>query len=204
MRVMIIGSQGSMGLRYQAILDWLHVPYDKFDTKYSEVNNFPERAELATHFIVASPTVTHFSYINSLAPMKKPILCEKPITRSLSDLEKILTVVDKENCPFSMMYQYSKLVKSQSSDLTLYDYFRHGPDGLVWDCLQIIGQANGEVVLKEKSPVWTCRINGEKLSLDQMDKAYIECVEDFFDKTYISNDEIFKVHKKTAEFGVKL
>lgn len=199
MSVLIIGSEGSMGKRYQSILNHKFVSYSCYDPKTNDVTELKPLLESATHFIIAAPTASHLILCKTLAPYQKPILCEKPVTRSLWELELILNGMITNKCPFTMMLQYSKLTQAEDKGKSWYNYFKHGPDGLIWDCMQIIALAKDEIEVKEDSPVWDCGLNGRKLSLGDMDWSYIHAVEDFLDAKYIPSEEIFKIHRKVAE-----
>lgn len=165
-----------MGLRYQAILRYLGKEFVGVDRETNEKKRL-EIAKTCDGIIIASPTETHEIVIQDLLEAKKPILCEKPVSKDIDALGRIIERVEKERVPFRMMYQYSILTNPSRIGKTFYDYFRHGSDGLMWDCLQIIGLARGECVLKENSPLWSCMINGKRLSLADMDAAYIAYIQ---------------------------
>ena len=104
-----------------------------------------------------------------------------------------------------MMFQYEFFVGPGLKGKTIYDYFRHGNDGLVWDCVQIIGLHEGkdeDLNLSEKSPVWTCQINGKKLELDNMDRAYMWAVDQWFINPKSQDPyRIVAIHEKTASLA---
>jgi hypothetical protein len=60
---------------------------------------------------------------------------------------------------------------------TYYNYYKHGGDGLIFDCINIYGNMKdfetSNVELKEESPVWGCCIDGKILDLADMDQAYV-------------------------------
>lgn len=197
--ILIIGAQGSMGTRYKAILNDLGVSYIGIDKEVS----LPEITNMAKNFkgiILATPTHTHYAIIKSLIPLCVPILCEKPVTKNIEELEDILMSAYKANCPFDMVYQYKYLVDDNSYGPTCYSYFRHGNDGLIWDCMQIIGLSRGPVNLFEKSPIWNCAINGVYLNLSDMDGAYVKQVKDWLISPRGNFPKIKQMHLKTAEY----
>jgi len=209
-KVLIYGSEGSMGKRYQAILNWLNIDFECIDSRlgFSEVN-----LEKITHFIVATPTETHLEIIRNIAIYKRPILCEKPISKSIDEVKEIIKLCGDN---LSIMFQYIVFSEMNEKDgvqlkETSYNYFRTGNDGLYWDCMQPICLHNGEfgeLSVRNNSPVWNCILNGRKLNVRDMDVAYVSYVASWLcGKKYLNNDTILKFHQKVINFmdfkGVK-
>lgn len=187
-----------MGQRYKAILKHLDEPFYSLDRENSEAQIL-KAVETMDRVIICTPTNTHFQLLKKIIPLQKPILCEKPISKSLNELEVIFANVLKYNTKFTMMFQYSELLPPKQLEFnSSYNYFRTGKDGLIWDCLQIIGLAKAEVEILNESPVWQCRINGHKLSLADMDQAYVAFVSkwknDFIEQKVT---DLFNIHQKT-------
>lgn len=167
-----------MGKRYQAILKFLEQKFVCFDLEH-------DRLEVLKYcvgvngVILCTPTDTHAQWLNDLITIRcKKILCEKPIVKDPYELFEIYERAKEYEIDIKMMMQYIypnlKGVGGASGEgESYYDYFRHGSDGIFWDCLQIIGLARGEVKLYESSPIWRCVINGAPLKIGQMDRAYI-------------------------------
>lgn len=191
MSVLIIGANGSMGKRYQAILKHLGKRFVCID-KDDEFPNI-----IYDGYIVASPTPTHAGYLYRLSKLKKPVLCEKPISTNIQEVEDILHTFEDSGTPLKMMTQYDAYPDKGGNGLSYYNYFRHGADGLVWDCMQIIGLARGEISLHEDSPVWVCQVNGQKLNINVMDTAYVYFVERWFHEPKSSLQRIRDIHIKT-------
>lgn len=107
MATLIIGSKGSMGTRYLSILKSLDE-----DTWGVDIESPPEyiikKAAEADRTIVCTPTEIHYQYLKQIIPLGKPILCEKPITKSTKEVEKILTESQRCKTPFTMTFQYSE------------------------------------------------------------------------------------------------
>lgn len=184
-----------MGLRYQAILKYLGEEYVGVD-QFTPADEISILAGGSSRIIIASPTDTHFDYIKEFSNLRKPILCEKPITKSLEELLELEKIVLENHTPLTMMMQYERLVDDKADGFSYYDYFRHGNDGLGWDCFQVIALANGSVALAEKSPIWQCQINGEKLNIQDMDKAYLKFVEEWLWGMPRPASDYFDYHKK--------
>jgi hypothetical protein len=191
---LIIGSNGSMGRRYQAILKHLEVPFECYDigTGTQDWSRFD-------NFILATPTDLHFRYVKNLEVFKKPILCEKPLSTDHSEFVRILDA----SCPISMMMQYAYFDRDYAHGKTKYDFYNHGKDGLVWDCFQIIALARGEVEVKESSPIWHCTLNGQEIDLKQMDRAYVWAVRRFLDGIYIPKEKLLEYHLKVKSYEEK-
>lgn len=172
MSTLIIGGLGSMGRRYSAVLSYLREPYYAVDRESSPaaIKSFASRA---SRILICTPTETHLGIIKRLMTLGKPILCEKPICKNLDDLNELMSSVRHFGTKLNMVMQYTELVSSNGAGDSEYDYFRHGNDGLAWDCLQIIALAKGHLSLREDSPVWKCKINGQTLDLSSMDMAYV-------------------------------
>lgn len=200
MATLIIGSEGSMGKRYQAILKHLGEPFWCVDIANS-ASTISEKMLAAKRTILCTPTDNHFSYLEKLIPLGRPILCEKPISKSLREMDKILDLTLKYNTDFSMTFQYSELVPpEQAPGKSHYHYFRSGADGLFWDCLQIIALAKGDVEISNNSPVWKCMINDLSLKLSDMDTAYVN-----FTRKWLgghinqSKETLYVIHEKTEK-----
>lgn len=167
-RVTIIGGHGNMGRRYRTILDDLGVKTKLVDIGTVEVAN-----QETDGFIVATPTPTHGEILRDLVEIGAPVLCEKPLSTDLAEVRSIARLYKEHDVPLSLVLQYAELVQpANRGELSYYDYWNHGKDGLVWDCFQVIVLANGPVALSERSPVWRAMINGHRLSLADMDTAY--------------------------------
>jgi hypothetical protein len=183
--VLILGSMGNMGKRYRAILKMLrieHFTFDKADGQALE----PRRSQLiakALKIIVATPTHDHvrtLELIDAVATNKPRVLCEKPITKKLEEFEQLRSF---RNLELFCVNQYAHLPEYEtfrsSQGRTYYNYFRHGDDGLGWDCFQLFNLANGSIAINESSPIWKCRINGVQINPTNMDWAYVRMIQDF-------------------------
>lgn len=193
--ICIFGHLGNMGRRYSAILDHLRIEWFGVDAG--------GEWKPADAYIIATPTPTHAEMILWMGHLGNPILCEKPISKNLVELEKVLHHCEKHNTKLQMVSQYDYLIKPQSSGQTVYDYFKHGGDGLYWDCINIIHHSKSEPIIREKSPVWTCVINGHQLNLGDMDRAYIDMIQDWISNPRSDIDRIWDSHEKTRNMEAK-
>ena len=203
MRILLLGSGGSMGKRYQAILkssDHTVMCADKGD-------NWEPLYGGCDRVILATPTRLHSEQLIKLIEMgKKPILCEKPIATDVTKVEFLLEFSRRNEVPLEMMRQYEKLpqefvFKPDADALTYYNYYNTGKDGLIWDCIQIIGAARNAVLINNDSPTWVCNINGYATNSSHMDDAYADFICAWIDSDGQGDLEtILKYHEKTARF----
>lgn len=198
---LIIGSEGSMGKRYQAILKYLNEPFSCLDM--DNIEDGPDLIGNAKRVVIATPTNTHLNMISMVAAYGIPVLCEKPLTKSKDELLLIENIVKTNNLDLTMMMQYQELVTFRAGFQSWYNYFRHGNDGLYWDCLQIIAMHVGKPVdlsIQETSPIWKCMINGTKLQSSQMDQAYIDFTRKWLrGEIKQSTDYLIEVHEKVRK-----
>ena len=192
--IMIIGANGSMGRRYQSILNYLGKTH--YDVDIENENTIEEIGKKCSGFIIATPTNTHFTFLQRISFFMKPILCEKPLSKDSYEFNEMLKT------PLRMMMQYFVInpVPGVMEGLTAYDYYNSGKDGLVWDCCQIIGLSRGNCTISNKSPIWQCRLNGKELDFNWMDRAYIKYMELWFKEPYQNPGFLLDFHNKVAEF----
>lgn len=192
--ILVVGAKGNMGQRYCSILKYLDVPFIGVD-KGDYVNRVKRNGLMGV--IIATPTSTHISEIRKYKNL--PILCEKPITTNVHDFIELKEM----NCVrLNMVEQYRYLIDAGRFGMTVYDYFKHGNDGIYWDCLQPIMLAKNDIVLGEQSPIWKCSINGQDLDIAEMDGAYIANVKAWLngDSNLSDIDMIWAAHRKVDEF----
>lgn len=198
MSVVILGGKGNMGQRYSTIHYYTERPCliaDR-DTPTLQLREYLKSAE---GVIIATPTDTHVDMIRFCLPYGIPILCEKPITKDLRALKDLMKEVSESNSCLSMIYQYKFMMDKRQRGPSYYNYYKHGTDGLIWDCIQIIGLAKDSLTLGDDSPIWKCMINGKLLDLGRMDHAYINFINDWYRNPGDDLEEILDVHEKTAE-----
>jgi len=205
-KFLVIGGLGNMGSRYCAILKYLGHDYDIHD-----INNVSD--ELKTHYtdeyygiIIATPTDTHYQLIKSYhdSHPNAPILCEKPISKNIDEVKELC---EKETLNLFMVDQYKYLYDwcnnfEDEIPISIYDFFTSGVDG-DWDFINIIKRSEGYILIKNKSPVWTCYINGHRLDKGDLDLAYKEMISDFCDGKYSEFDnksQILEAHHKVIDY----
>jgi hypothetical protein len=182
-KVAIAGCDGNMASRYRTILDFLGNEVKGWDVD-AELEDIEYMVKWADAFIVCTPTAWHLGSLRQIFrhTTKKPILCEKPVTKDTRQFEQLTQLVWEHKPELYCVNQYAylpEIVDGIDGGITLYDYFKHGSDGLRWDCFQLYALARGRVELRHASPVWRCVINGAPISIANMDKAYVDMVIDF-------------------------
>ena len=187
--ILLIGSEGNMGQRYQAIMKYLDIPY-----VCSDINILTDWNRDYHSYLICTPTNDHYEQIKQCSKFGKPILCEKAITK---DPSRLIELID--TCDFAMVNQYKYLVDPTAKGDTYYNYFRTGKDGLNWDCINIIGLSKTPAKIMNKSPIWSCMINGQELSIKDMDLAYCKMIDRWYKKPYTNKDYIEKAHMKVIE-----
>lgn len=190
--VLLLGSEGNMGKRYQAILRKLRISFTGVD------KNDIRPKDKFSHVIIATPTDTHYDLIKEYKQYSVPILCEKPITTNPNELEQIMIWKAK----LTMVNQYAHMQMFRASGSSCYDYFKTGDDGLGWDCINILGMAKGKVTLMNKSPIWQCQLNGQTLRINDMDEAYISMIMQWCwsDYSWGDIDYIINAHQKVLKW----
>ena len=149
--------------------------------------------------VVATPTGTHIEVIRDLVSMNPEIHihCEKPIALCSKEAEEAFAMAP--NLRMVNQYKFAAALtdlSQESNDATYYDYFRTGKDGLYWDCINIVGLAESTVTVSNKSPLWRCSINGQPLSLQDIDAGYIADVADWVEDGGTNLEYAIEAHRK--------
>ncbi len=194
-RPLIVGVKGGMGRRYGAILRHLNIDFLGID----KGDRLPKGFDSV---LLATPTETHIKDLRVLMQLGKPILCEKPFSL---DLDQVLRICEKavdQDYPLRMVNQYEFLPQG-ADGVTEYNFYNHGKDSLPWDCINIIGQAKGEILLGEDSPIWRCLLNGREQVLCDMDYAYIAMMQSWLSGETSNIPYIRHAHQKVQEYICK-
>jgi len=198
--ITILGGYGNMGSRYGAILKKLGVDFLVADI------NVPVDLKRTTGLIIATPTDSHLSDIERFHGL--PILCEKPISRYLSAIDR-MKAWQIMGARVTMIDQYAHIKMGRRDVLrdTYYSSWHSGKDTLAWDCINIIAKASdlSRVNINNTAPKgsWNCRINGKPLKLENMAQAYEDMLVDWIGKKSNNLDYMIKAHEKVWEFKRK-
>lgn len=132
--------------------------------------------------------------------MGKPVLCEKPICKDMTTLKVLMADCRRLGTRLQMVSQYDYLVNPDAVGPTHWDYYRSGNDGLAWDCIQIIAHAKDRARIDNRSPIWSCTINGEPLHIEQMDYAYLWMLKDWLESPRDDIERIIKSHEAVVKW----
>ena len=197
-KIAIMGGEGNMGRRYKCILENVIkkdvVIFDKGSASLQGIKD-------CDGVIIATPTQNHLAMIKRLQGLNLPILCEKPLTTNLAHLDAF----ENEHRPIcsqvQMVNQYEFLAKPHSYGETHYSYWNSGKDGLDWDCLNIIGLSEKRPeYIDNQSPYWQCMINGYKISIENMDLAYVAMLRRWVNEPKSNWAYASKAHLKVAKY----
>ena len=206
-KVAVVGGKGNMGRRYIAILRLLNVEHYVID-----IGTDRQIDPKTTGIIISTPTETHYNMLKEFGAYNIPILIEKPICKDLNQLEDILDFT-KTNLRMINQYEYwfkdkpevkirawlGEAGKGNKKYSTYYNYYHSGVDGMLWDCINIIGLDSSEkITLGQNLPTWECWINGEKIPREEMDDAYIWNIDDWLEKLDDNRKYILMAHRKVG------
>lgn len=177
-----------MGTRYSLILSrYCKLSEDqifRIDVQNSKEDLYAALSR-SNKVIVATPTQTHtellLDILSRVSGRNPPVdvLCEKPVVKTDAQLKQLLSW-HTSNARLYMVNQYNYAGKKRGQDrVTRYHYFNSGPDGLIWDCIQLIQLADQKIELDRAKPVWMCHINGSEVNRADVDLFYIRMILDF-------------------------
>ena len=203
--ICIIGANGNMGKRYQSVCKYLNIPFQGLDVN----DPLPVNVANFTHYIIATPTVTHekiLHYLCSVNTIPLKVLCEKPIL--CDEVESILAFAKERKHEIYMVNQYAYYSHQtyESHGMTSYNYYNSGGDGLFWDCIQLIYLAKEKISLSNDTPIWFAQINGTELDRETIDLCYVKMIHDFYEDGRVygkrwGRKDIIKAHNKVLEYG---
>jgi hypothetical protein len=196
----IVGIEGNMGRRYQAVARYLGIDCSGCDIASLRSERIPPKDAL---ILICTPTEHHLrDCFSHLASGEHDVLCEKPIVKTRDDLEKL------KGINLDRLFMVNNYCYTEESGIypypgiTSYNYYMSGKDGLIWDCIQLFGLAKSRIELQNTSPIWTCIINGVSIERNSIDKSYIEMITDFFHrKEHLwSGQKIIEIHEKVLKY----
>ena len=180
MRVLLIGSRGSIGRRYMSILNYLGIEVEGYDTldHGHVIRDFHnEHDDSFDKAIIASPTLTHYFYCKKLLEMNKPFLVEKPLSRFPGECADLIALDKNKLGRIVCNYLYAL----DGHKPAFYDYYNTGGDGVLWDLSQLI-YMNPKIEISTRSPIWKLmRDDGVRVTYDELESSYIFMVKDFLD-----------------------
>lgn len=215
MKVLVLGSKGSMGRRYCAILEYLGIHYfgiDKEDEKYDyNIENGIYDKHKFTHAIIATPTEYHGQTLRDFCLNIPHVLCEKPVSKQSSMIEWMRDYHPHVNMVCNWKYAIGN-PKPGTHDIR-YSNYNTGKDGLGWDCIQLIYLARN-IKISTETPFFECmtvdpECNCEKLiTLSNIENSYIQMIEHWLGLNGKENDlwdlnDALKATEKVLEWNKK-
>jgi hypothetical protein len=207
MRVLVIGSKGSMGSRYAAIVRYLHHDLIEYDTAIPGCT-YPTKGDYDAA-IIATPITEHVYYCKMGVADGKPVLCEKPITTSPDALREIIGFCNSH--PTGSLYmvnnwafvgRYREPMSEKYITINTYNTGRDGAHDLIQP-LYLVDDVEDLTVVKQ-SPFLDIEIGGEKYGRDDFDKSYVDMVEAFLDGETGKMWNVYEcveAHERVVEYG---
>lgn len=188
MSVLLIGGLGSIGSRYRAILESFKIPYEIYDYHTGILSTTKGETNLAnikfSRAIICTPTDTHVTYCKMLEPLKKPYLCEKPLSKDLDEANEVAKFkYGYMVCNYKLLFQFMA-----NRGHIVYDYFRTGKDGLLWDCCQLI-YLDPLACVNNESPLFRLHVHNSydeydcfgEIPFHLVERSYLFMIRDFVD-----------------------
>lgn len=182
MRILLIGANGSIGSRYAAIFRYMGIKYTPIEVWDRLEDVVSDNRQEYTYALIASPTETHIEFCNRLLTLNIPFLCEKPLTQDLEEAKDLMDRVIKEGATgrCHVVCNYEILFRSYSPmDEISYNYYKTGPDGMLWDCCQLLYYAYKNEIechIFTDSPVWTLEVDGEVVPYRDIEESYVDMI----------------------------
>ena len=178
--ILLIGGNGAIGKRYQAILRHLEKRYEVLDIDAPNQKSVLNLCLTGmTHVIIATPTPTHLGYIEALRETGIPFLIEKPLSKDCGALRWMdLKGLEKG----FVVNNYAFITDTHLTSSIEYDFFNTGKDGLIWDVRQLVYIAyisKGDLQVKRDSFTWDCRFNGIEVEYKTVEYSYLIMIESF-------------------------
>ncbi len=79
--------------------------YPSYDEMIAEQSKLPE-GERLDYILIVTPNFVHFDPAYKAINAGIPVMCEKPLTVSLEEAEKLTEAVEKKNVPFAVAHTY--------------------------------------------------------------------------------------------------
>lgn len=202
MRVLVVGSKGSMGRRYVAILRYL-----KEEVLEADLGDLWWEWAF-DRVIIATPTDRHWVDLDAAITRGKPILCEKPISKDpkaiqiLADMAKHYGV-DVRMCSnwkyaINLALTRAQKIAVEGEMEIEYKYFRSGGDGFFWDMIQPIFLA-GRLIYNNHRPAFKASVNGIELNQGHFEESYVIMISEWLygDKSKLwSLEDALKANQK--------
>jgi hypothetical protein len=184
MKIAILGNLGNMGQRYTAICKYLGQEVEGYDVKFDNPETLPRLLKWCDRVIIATPTSKHYEQCKMVIKHKKQFLVEKPLSFCVGRCMEIERLAKKNKVKGNVVCNW-KFTHGPRCELVYknqYNFYKTGPYGLPWDACQLL-MLTPEYLrfkLKNTSPLFAAYVNGEKISLDAIDKSYVVMIKNWF------------------------
>jgi hypothetical protein len=170
--IALFGANGSIGRRYQCILNSLGVPF-----RAIEVKDYPNWKGI-TKAIIATPTETHYPVSMLCEDAKVPYLLEKPVTKNVHEMNWMTPF----RTPGWMVNNYSFLAPNGEFgkyplESIEYNFYNTGKDGLHWDLCQLVWMSeltNADLKVETDSYTWTLKLNDVRIPYEDIEDSYAQ------------------------------
>jgi len=181
MNVLVVGNRGNMGARYAHICRWLGHKVIGVDIK--DAIPSPTEVDCA---IIATPTDMHVEPVVWCISKGIPFLCEKPVSKEPSVVERLAGLVRAAGghgymvCNWMFAIAEHTILRPKSNTI-FYDNWNTGKDGLWYDCIQLayLAKNRESLTLKTDNPVFDVTINDHIVTLDDIAHSYVRMLRDY-------------------------
>lgn len=179
MKILLLGGNGSIGRRYQAVLRSLGYEFDVYDNPRHEPGS--KSFVGYNHFIIATPTHTHLTYLQELSTYDHAaILCEKPLSKVPAEIKKFKSLSAYIDQKVFVVNNYNYLPYAPRN--LSYNFFNTGRDGLIWDVCQLVYLAfknKVDLEVKRESPWWDFKWGQFQVPYAEIERSYSMMVRAF-------------------------
>lgn len=168
-RILIIGSEGSIGKRWCAVARSFGHTVHRYDLGSPE-------SILATdvdRVLIASPTETHLKYLLRYGG-RVPILCEKPLCTNINTINTLKTIEGHHRIQMVNNWTYfSDQIMEPGNNIISYDHYAGGHECEAYNFAQPIYLAKS-LSISYKSPTLKIVINGARVQLENIEFSYLQ------------------------------
>jgi hypothetical protein len=172
----VLGSRGSTGKRYLAILKYLKIPCTGSDVQ--------EPIPAGDASIIATPDIIHRTNVEDLMQHGyKRFLIEKPVSRYPEDIVALQKLPVTCHMVCNWRFVEGMLPPGQNSiDYNSYNWGKPGRENAAWNLAQLIYlSAPGKLHVSSQSPIWACLINDRPVRLGDIEKSYVDMIQAWID-----------------------
>jgi hypothetical protein len=173
-KVLIVGSEGSIGRRYKAVVthcDALYIPCDK---RNNTTHNIESDFDMA---IVASPTDMHAYHVTRLLKKQKPILCEKPLGADMYDVRQILGEPGAKDLVYVVDNWSWMIGSSETNNRIIYKNFFTGSENIAYNLAQpIYLSSTSRFKFNLNYPYFEAIVNDKVYTTHDVDRSYVKMI----------------------------